>query len=164
MTFQLFSEIGERGEGAIDTETGARLEIVSTKEIDQKIIQFTTPDSGLNVTVFIEGMDKAKPYVQGDTSNPYLKINCGDLQLAFEARKRAGLPGDVEYNSRQVDLLVRMLCFANKAYPICRTPVFWSDYQETEQQTKNHRNPRDMLFHIRSNDELRALSLNPTNH
>jgi len=125
---------------AIDQDTNSRMVINSGPQIEYNIAKFSSPAVSLDVQIEIRLKYPSEAAAPNDPSNPGVMISAGFIEWQLKLKKMS----DVEYNTKIVDLIVRMIAFINKHYPLAPVPYLWSDYNELpNRQRLSFRMPSD---------------------
>ncbi len=135
--------------GAADPETGARLAIKSTPEIDQFFVEYSRGALTLKTAIFARSKHSDRPMRDNDRDNPGVLISAVGLNSAFRYRNMR----DVEANSSIAEEIARMIAFVNMNHPLSKSPFLWSDFDRLP--------PGGLLFRLPSDAELMEISLNP---
>ena len=112
--------------GVIDTETNSQLIISSTPEIETLVVKFKSDSIVLRSAIYIRPKFPDRPLVDNDRTNPRVMISAGDMNGAFLSANMH----DVERNTKIVGIIVHMIIFINKIWPLALSPYLWSDYHK----------------------------------
>jgi hypothetical protein len=138
----------DRIRSAMDPETNGRMTIDSGPQLEYRLAKYSSPEVSMEMEIAIRRKFPSEPVVANDPENPCIMISTGYLNRALQKRNMR----DVEYNTRLVKYLIRMIAFINKHYPLCTAPFLWSDYEKLPKNI-------DLLYRMPSDEELLTISL-----
>ncbi len=119
-------QISENFMGAIDTRNGATLKLKHTPEIDRPNAVYVSSEHEIIVSMRIARKFQDVAPADSDQSNPSILVSVESFNLYFYARKMYNF----EFNTNIVESIIRMIAFANKRWPLSRSPYLWSQYDD----------------------------------